>query len=76
MIVTLQEVKDKSCPDIKKNQNEGGSFGNGLESDFPMPFSSPMATSIGLRIIKAEKEVGKELKWAMQYLENNFFPPG
>lgn len=62
---------------LKSFQNEDGGFGNGLESDFRMPFSSPMATSIGLRIIsglKAEKEAGKEIKRAVQYLEKSYSP--
>jgi len=36
---------------LKKYQNNDGGFGNGLESDFRQPFSSPMATSIGVRLL-------------------------
>lgn len=31
-------------------QNEDGGFGRGLEPDFELPLSSPMATSVGLQI--------------------------
>ncbi len=61
--------------ELKKYQNEDGGFGRALEPDFRMPFSSPLATSIGLRII-AEIDAfagGREMvKKAINYLENSF----
>ncbi len=36
---------------LKNYQNEDGGFGHGLEPDFRLPLSTPMATSIGLRIL-------------------------
>jgi len=62
---------------LKSFQNEDGGFGRGLEPDFRMPFSSPMATSIGLRIIagvNADREAEEEIKRAVQYLENSYSP--
>ncbi|MDZ7671820.1 MAG: hypothetical protein U5K53_03145 [Halanaerobiales bacterium] len=72
-------IKDADTKDVlfalKLYQNKDGGFGQGLESDFRFPDSSPMATSIGLRILsKLEKteEVSKMIKKAVQYLESTY----
>ncbi len=60
---------------VKKYINHDGGAGNALESDFWYPGSTPMATSIALRILKdydsddSSKEI---IKNAVAYLEDNF----
>lgn len=61
--------------ELKKYQNDDGGFGKGLESDFRQPSSSPMATSIGMRIlseIEETKETKNIMKTACEYLEFKF----
>lgn len=61
--------------ELKKYQNQDGGFGNGLESDFKLPYSSPMATSVGIRILSEidESEESKQMiKAAINYLEKTF----
>jgi hypothetical protein len=36
--------KEKVMTQLKTHQNEDGGFGNGIELDFWLPYSSPMAT--------------------------------
>ncbi|MGM0437841.1 MAG: hypothetical protein ACQEQD_06185 [Bacillota bacterium] len=60
---------------LNKYQNEDGGFGNGLEPDFRLPDSSPMATSIGLRYISqinGHKKAEKMVKSAISYLEKEY----
>ncbi|MCM1991509.1 hypothetical protein [Oceanirhabdus seepicola] len=60
---------------VKKYINHDGGAGNALESDFLYPGSTPMATSIALRILKDydTNESSKEIiKNAMTYLEESF----
>lgn len=66
---------EKVIEQLKNYQNSDGGFGNGLESDFRNPSSSPMATSIGLRIlseIEETKDVRDMIKLACRYLEGSF----
>ncbi|QUH21313.1 terpene cyclase/mutase family protein [Alkaliphilus sp. B6464] len=61
--------------ELKKFQNVDGGFGHGLESDFRLPYSSPMATLVGIRhLSKLDKsEEAKEMiKEAIRYLESCF----
>lgn len=67
--------------ELKKFQNDDGGFGHGLESDFRLPDSSPMATSIALRILSEiensqsgteKNNAEKMIKEAILYLENAF----
>lgn len=61
--------------ELKKYQNIDGGFGKALESDFRLPNSSPMATSIGIRIlteIEETKETRDIIKSALKYLEFTF----
>ncbi|GMQ61836.1 prenyltransferase/squalene oxidase repeat-containing protein [Vallitalea maricola] len=63
--------------DLKKYQNTDGGFGNGIESDFTLPYSSPMATSIGLRYLSRydnQNEAILMIKKAIAYLENTYVP--
>ncbi|MCF8001638.1 MAG: hypothetical protein K9K76_07280 [Halanaerobiales bacterium] len=60
---------------LKLYQNKDGGFGQGLEPDFRMPDSSPVDTSIGLKILKefddhkiAKPMIGR----AVRYLESTF----
>jgi len=60
---------------LKLYQNQDGGFGQGLESDFRMPDSSPMATSIGVRILKdfdSSKKAKRMLKQAVNYFEYTY----
>jgi hypothetical protein len=60
---------------LKLYQNKDGGFGQGLESDFRLPDSSPMSTSIGLRILnklEKRKKSREMIKKAIQYLENTY----
>ncbi|MBU3191833.1 hypothetical protein K9O30_21110 [Clostridium bowmanii] len=70
---------DSSVDDILNSleefQNSDGGFGQGLEPDFKLKQSSPMATSIGLRHLskldnndRAQKMIAK----AVEYLEATF----
>ncbi|GMQ60059.1 hypothetical protein AN1V17_44590 [Vallitalea sediminicola] len=63
--------------DLKEYQNTDGGFGNGLESDFSLPYSSAMATSIGLRYLSRydnQKEAVTIIKKAIAYLEDTYVP--
>lgn len=56
-------------------QNPDGGFGHGLESDFRLPDSSPMATSVGLRILLLLPESQKRkdtIHRAFVYLEEAY----
>lgn len=66
---------EKLIEEIKKYQNEDGGFGQALESDFRLPLSTPMATSIALRYLKNldnTKSAQALIKKAISYLENSF----
>lgn len=68
-------AKQAVINELKKFQNKDGGFGYGLESDFRLPYSSPMATSVGLRILSEmdESEDAKaSIKAAVRYLEASF----
>ena len=56
-------------------QNFDGGFGNGLESDFRLPYSSPMATSVGVRYLKGIEgleDAKGHMKAAIEYFEAMF----
>ena len=63
--------------ELKKYQNDDGGFGNGLESDFKLLFSSPMATSIAfqhlVKLDNVEKAISM-IKSGIEYFENTFVP--
>ncbi|WP_252187630.1 hypothetical protein [Anaeromonas gelatinilytica] len=61
--------------EIKKFHNEDGGFGNGIESDFRLPYSSPMATSVGIRLLSGIDELQESkdvIKASIRYLETTF----
>ena len=61
--------------ELQKYQNDDGGFGNALEPDFRLPSSSPMATSIGLRLISdvnGLKHAEGIVKYAVNYLESAY----
>lgn len=60
---------------LKMYQNKDGGYGNGLEPDFRMSFSSPMATSIALRLLSEFSDadgVEEQIKSSVQYLESTY----
>ncbi|MBU3128667.1 hypothetical protein LGL55_16200 [Clostridium tagluense] len=66
---------DDILDSLETFQNSDGGFGNGIEPDFKLIQSSPMATSIGLRYLskldnndRAQKMIAK----AVEYLETTF----
>ena len=67
------------CPErilaaLKSYQNADGGFGNALESDFRLPNSSPLATSIGLRLLDSQPLATSMIKASLQYLETTYVP--
>jgi len=59
--------------ELKKYQNDDGGFGHGLEKDFLLPESSPMATTIAFQILD-EIEVTDDdiIKKAIHYYEKTY----
>ena len=56
-------------------QNEDGGFGRGIEPDFWLPASSPMATSVGLQYLSElipTDEVVDRIEKALNYLTHTF----
>ena len=67
--------EEKVVNELKKFQNQDGGFGHGIESDFRLPNSSPMATSVGIRILSEFDhldEAQEMIKRALNYLEASF----
>lgn len=68
------DMKKVLC-ELKKFQNEDGGFGHGIESDIRLPYSSPMATSVGIRHlskIDSLEEAKEIIKKAIGYLECSY----
>lgn len=66
---------EKIVKALKMYQNKDGGYGNGLEPDFRMSFSSPMATSIALRILAEFSETEgalEQINLALLYLESTY----
>lgn len=60
---------------LEEFQNTDGGFGRGIEPDFKLMQSSPMATSIGLRhlsLLDNNDRVQKMIIRAIEYLESTF----
>lgn len=59
-----------------KYQNEDGGFGHGLEPDFVMPVSSPMASTIAFQIIGEISGENAEtlIEQGIRYFESTFQP--
>ncbi|MCL4559635.1 MAG: hypothetical protein M1281_03340 [Chloroflexi bacterium] len=61
--------------ELRKYQNPDGGFGNGLEPDFFLPDSSPMATSIAFQILGEIPGPDEEIiRQAIGYLEHTYTP--
>ena len=61
--------------ELKRYQNLDGGFAHGIESDFRLPDSSPMATSVGIRLLSevdSLEEARYMIEAAIGYLEKNF----
>lgn len=61
--------------ELKKFQNSDGGFAHGIESDFRLPDSSPMATSVGIRLLsefEGLEEARYMIEAAIGYLEKSF----
>lgn len=60
--------------ELKKYQNEDGGFGNGIEPDFRLRASSPMATTVGLQYcLKIDLPPDDEIySSSINYLLNHF----
>lgn len=61
--------------ELKKYQNDDGGFGNGLESDFKLPSSSPMASSIAFQHLIELSDEEKDIdvvRTGIKYFENTF----
>jgi len=60
---------------LRAYQNQGGGFGHGLEADFQLPDSSPMASSVALQIlcsIDHNPEAREMISEALKYFEQSF----
>lgn len=71
----ISPCSSKIVKALKMYQNKDGGYGNGLEPDFRMSFSSPMATSIALRLLSAFGDVSgveEQIKSAITYLESTY----
>ena len=54
-------------------QNDDGGFGHGLEPDFLLPASSPLATTVAFQILSSIKSPdAKMVKGAIDFLESTF----
>ncbi len=61
---------------LRTFQNHDGGFGHGLEPDFHLPDSTPMATSIGLRILAGlpqSPERDELILPALKFLKGSFY---
>lgn len=64
---------DHVIEELKKIQNTDGGFGNGLEPDFLLPDSSPLATTPAFQTFDEISEPdGTMIKNAINYLETSF----
>ena len=73
-----REQRGRLIAALRRYQNSDGGFGHGLESDFRLPDSSAMATSVALRIIHDWKwtgfggELDELVEPAIGYLEGSY----
>ncbi len=70
--------KDDVLQELSKYQNSDGGFGHGIEPDFRLKASSPMATSVGLQYCE-ELDTDSEdtiVTSAIKYLVSTFQPDG
>ncbi|MHA1561949.1 MAG: hypothetical protein ACTSPA_07455 [Promethearchaeota archaeon] len=67
---------DAVLRELSAFQNHDGGIGHGIESDFHLPDSTPMATSVGLRILDtlpSSKLRDEMIAKALQYLRTAFY---
>ncbi len=66
--------EEKILDELRWYQNGDGGFGKGIEPDFLLPLSSPLATSVGFRYILNLKNVDPSpvAEHAIGYLEKTF----
>ncbi len=65
----------KVINELKRFQNTDGGFGYGLEPDFHLPHSSPMATTVAFQILhklKIENEAIEIIKQGISYFERTY----
>lgn len=71
----IEPCPEKIVKAIKMYQNKDGGFGNALEPDFRLPYSSPMATSVALKLLSGFKDVegaSETIEKAIHYLEHTY----
>ena len=71
----IQPCSSKIVKALKMYQNKDGGFGNGIEPDFRMSYSSPMATSVALGMLvpfDSEPYAIEQIKLAIKYLEDTY----
>jgi hypothetical protein len=68
--------EEKIIEELLTFQNNDGGFGQGLEPDFVMPYSSPIATALAFEYIDVlDKKNAKELiRNAINYLQKTYNP--
>jgi hypothetical protein len=72
----LGESADNVVTELRRFANNDGGFGRGLEPDFALPASSPMATSVGFQILEetAAPSDHPVVREAIRYLRRTFEP--
>lgn len=71
----ISPCSEKIVKAYKMYQNKDGGYGNGLEPDFRLPFSSPMATSLAIARLREFKDdiiALEQIEKAVLYLENTY----
>lgn len=62
--------------ELRRYQNSDGGFGRGIEPDFALPLSSPMATTKAFQVLESldlpEKDISFMARDAIRYLEKTF----
>lgn len=68
--------EEKIIDELLKYQNADGGFGQGLEPDFTMPYSSPIATAMAFDYIDfLDRKAAKDLiRTSINYLQNTYNP--
>lgn len=72
-----QPCQEEIVSELKKYQNNDGGFGHGIEPDFRLPLSSPMASSVAFHHLMKydlnDESIGV-IKSGIKYFENAFIP--
>lgn len=70
----VEPIPDEVAAKLTSFQNQDGGFGHGLEPDFWLPESSPMATSVGLQIaVELELEASHPIVTnSLRYLRSTY----